>query len=168
MVPWTHRTICNLEPCRHAHSATHSCLTLHHPIDYSLPGSSVHGIFQARILEQVAIFSSRESSWPRIKPTSPVAPALAGRFFTTEPPGKPILNPPTKRQMQCPHWPKVPILWRCSLWRCRDTCENTLKTPMILTSELKESKSKTLISLIHRIEINRLWALIEYLLCTGH
>ena len=92
MVPWTHRTICNLEPCRHARSATHSCLTLHHPIDYSLPGSSVHGIFQARILEQVAIFSSRESSWPRIKPTSPVAPALAGRFFTTEPPGKPTLN----------------------------------------------------------------------------
>ena len=31
----------------------------------SLPGSSVHGIFQARILEWVAIFCSRRSSWPR-------------------------------------------------------------------------------------------------------
>ena len=32
---------------------------------YSLPSSSVHGIFQARILEWIAIFFSRESSWPR-------------------------------------------------------------------------------------------------------
>ena len=28
-----------------------SCLTLHDPMDYSLPGSSIHGIFQARVLE---------------------------------------------------------------------------------------------------------------------
>ena len=42
-----------------------SCLTLCDPRDYSLPGSSVHGIFQARILELVAISSSRESSQPR-------------------------------------------------------------------------------------------------------
>ena len=32
-----------------------SCLTLRNPMDYSLPGSSVHGIFQARVLEWVAI-----------------------------------------------------------------------------------------------------------------
>jgi len=32
-----------------------SCLTLSNPMDYSLPGSSVHGIFQARVLEWVAI-----------------------------------------------------------------------------------------------------------------
>ena len=38
-----------------------SCLTLSDTMDRSLPGSSVHGIFQARILEQVAISSSRES-----------------------------------------------------------------------------------------------------------
>ena len=35
------------------------------PMDCSLPGSSVHGIFQARILEWVAIFFSRRSSQPR-------------------------------------------------------------------------------------------------------
>ena len=35
------------------------------PMDYSLPGSSVHGIFQERILEQVAISSFRGSFWPR-------------------------------------------------------------------------------------------------------
>ena len=42
-----------------------SCLTLCDRMDYRLPGSSVHGIFQARILEQVAISFSRGSSQPR-------------------------------------------------------------------------------------------------------
>ena len=42
-----------------------SCLTLCDPMDCSLPGSSIHGIFQARILEWVAISFSRRSSWPR-------------------------------------------------------------------------------------------------------
>ena len=41
------------------------CLTLYNPMDHSLPGSSVHGILQARILEWVAIVFSRGSSWPR-------------------------------------------------------------------------------------------------------
>ena len=42
-----------------------SCLTLCDPMDYSLPGSSIHRIFQARILEWVAISFSRRSSQPR-------------------------------------------------------------------------------------------------------
>ena len=42
-----------------------SCPTFWDPMDYSLPGSSVHGILQARILEWVATFFSRGSSWPR-------------------------------------------------------------------------------------------------------
>ena len=42
-----------------------SCLALCDPMDCSLPGSSIHGISQARILEWVAISSSRGSSWPR-------------------------------------------------------------------------------------------------------
>ena len=42
-----------------------SCLTLCNPMDCSLPGSSVHGIFQARILEWVAFLFSRRSSRPR-------------------------------------------------------------------------------------------------------
>ena len=49
-----------------------SCLTLCDPMDYSPPGSSVHEISQARILEWVAISSSRASPNPRIKPASPV------------------------------------------------------------------------------------------------
>ena len=43
----------------------HSCPSLCDPVDHSPPGSSVHGIFQAGILEWVAIPSSRGSSRPR-------------------------------------------------------------------------------------------------------
>ena len=46
----------------HVCSVARSCLTLCDPRDCSLPGSSVHGILQARILECVAISFSRESS----------------------------------------------------------------------------------------------------------
>ena len=46
-------------------TAAQSYPTLCNTIDCSLPGSSVHGIFQARILEWVAISFSRGSSWPR-------------------------------------------------------------------------------------------------------
>ena len=42
-----------------------SCPTLCDPMDCSLPGSSVYGIFQAIVLEQIAIFFSRGSSQPR-------------------------------------------------------------------------------------------------------
>ena len=58
-------------------------------LDCSPPGSSVHGISQARILEQVAFPPPRDLPDPRIKPTSLMSPALTGRFFTTVPPGKP-------------------------------------------------------------------------------
>ena len=62
-------------------------------MDCSLLGYSVHEISQAGILEWVAISSSRGSSGPRNQTPdscllSPVSPALAGGFFTVEPPGK--------------------------------------------------------------------------------
>ena len=60
-------------------------LTLCDTMDCSPPGSSIHGIFQARILEWVAISFPRGSSSPRDWTTSPT---LASRFFTTERPGK--------------------------------------------------------------------------------
>ena len=111
-----------------------SCPTLSDPMDCSSPGSPVHGIFQARVLEWGTIaFSTqllshvqlsattqivahqaplsmgltRQEYWnglpfpsprylpnPGTKPTSPVSPVLAGRFFTTEPPRKPITTVP--------------------------------------------------------------------------
>ena len=58
---------------------TQSCLTLCKPMDCSLPGSSVHGIFQARILEWVAISFSRRSlpsrDWTQVS-------CIVGRHFT--------------------------------------------------------------------------------------
>ena len=65
-----------------------SCLTLCDPMACSLPGTSVHGFLQAWILEWVAMPSSRGSSWPRDRTW---VSCTAGRFFTAEPPGKPIL-----------------------------------------------------------------------------
>ena len=64
-----------------------SCPTLCDPMDCSLPGFSVHGIFQERILEWVAISFSRGSPNPGIGSASLVYPALAGKFFTTVPLG---------------------------------------------------------------------------------
>ena len=55
-----------------------SCPTLCDPMDCSLPGSSVHGIFQARVLEWVAISFSRESSQPRDRTR---VSHIAGRCF---------------------------------------------------------------------------------------
>ena len=55
------------------------CLTLCDPMVYSPPGSTVHGILQARILEWLAIPFSRDSSQPRY-PTW--VSRIAGRFFT--------------------------------------------------------------------------------------
>ena len=76
--------------CARAHAP--SCPTLCDPMDCSPPGSSVHGIFQARILEWVSISYFRGSSDPGMETTSLVSPALAGRFFNTGPPGKPLTN----------------------------------------------------------------------------
>ena len=58
---------------------TQSCPTLCNPMDCSLPGFSVHGVFQARVLEWVAISFSRGSSCPR-DPTQVFC--IAGRRFT--------------------------------------------------------------------------------------
>ena len=69
---------------------TRSCLTLCDPSRLH-----VHGISQGRILEWAALSCSSESSDPRIAATSP---ALAGRFFSTAPPGKPKTTIPKRRK----------------------------------------------------------------------
>ena len=61
------------------------CLILCNSMDCRLRHSSVHGILQARILEWVAITFSR-SSWPR---DWTWVSCITGRFFISEPPGKP-------------------------------------------------------------------------------
>ena len=67
--------------CVHAKSLQ-LCPTLCNPMDCSLEGSSVHGIFQVRTLDWVAISFFRVFSNPGIKPMSLMSPALAGRSFT--------------------------------------------------------------------------------------
>ena len=64
------------------------CLTLCDHMDCSLPGSSIHGIFQARGLEWVATSFSRGSSRPRDRTR---VPALQADALPSEPPGKPFL-----------------------------------------------------------------------------
>ena len=59
-----------------------ACPTLGNPMGYSLPGSSVPGILQARMLEWAAISSSRGSSRPRDQ-VSGKSPALVDRLFTS-------------------------------------------------------------------------------------
>ena len=70
----------------HAH-LLQSCPTPCNPIDCNLPGSSVYGISQARILEWVAFPPPGDLPNPGIEPASLAAPALAGGFFTLATPG---------------------------------------------------------------------------------
>ena len=70
-----------------------SCLTLCNPKDCSLPGSSVHGISQARILEWVAISSSRGILLTqRLNQSLSKPSASAGRIFTTSATWKAIVK----------------------------------------------------------------------------
>ena len=69
-----------------------SCPTLCDPTDCSPPGSSIHGILQVRILEWVAISSSRGSSRPRDQTRVSCISCTVGRFCNAEPPGKPQIS----------------------------------------------------------------------------
>ena len=64
---------------------TQSCPTLCDPTDGSLPGSSVHVIFQARVLEWVSISFSKDFPNPGIEPGYPTSWAYV---LPSEPPGK--------------------------------------------------------------------------------
>ena len=68
------------------------------PIDGSLPGSSVHGIFQARVLEWIAISFSGDLPNPGIEPGSP---ALQADALPSEPPGKPTITQGWVKRKSC-------------------------------------------------------------------
>ena len=72
--------------CARACLVAQWCPTLYNPMDCSHPGSSVHGILQARILEKIVIPFSREFSDPVIEPRSLV---LVLDSLPSEAPGKP-------------------------------------------------------------------------------
>ena len=84
------------------------CLTLCDPMDCNQPGSSVHVILQARILEWVAIPFSRGSSQPGIEPGSPAFQVVS---LPSEPPGKPsvyIIGDQIRGDDSCPPPPQMP------------------------------------------------------------
>ena len=69
-----------------------SCPTLCDPMDYSPPGSSVHGILQARILEWVAVPPPGALPDPGIELIYLASPASQAVPLPIEPPGKPIFH----------------------------------------------------------------------------
>ena len=79
--------VCSSEHCCHRFYL--SQVQLCNSGDHSLPGSSVRGVSEARILEWVVISFSKGSSGPR---DQTCISSLADRFFTTEPRGKPVLQ----------------------------------------------------------------------------
>ena len=101
----------------HVCSVAQLCPTLCNPRDCSPPDSSVYGVFQAQILEQFAIFHSRDLPNPGIEPTSLASPALASRFFTTEPPEKSHVNTQSLNQF---NWPTLGgiMLQECETLSC--------------------------------------------------
>ena len=74
--------------CVCARAQSLSCILFAGPIDCSLPGSPVHGIFQARILGVLPFSSSGNLPDPGIEPASLVSPALASGFFTARSTGE--------------------------------------------------------------------------------
>ena len=114
-----------------------ACLTLCDPMDYSPPGSSVHGILQARRPEWVTIPFSRGSPYPRIKPESPV---LQADSLLSELPGYPtFLKPP------CKIWNE--ILYVCQSlgkWSIPSLTNSSPSSPVkaILWVQLHSSKTK--------------------------
>ena len=78
----THFPVVSCYVCESVCVCTQSCLTLYNPTDYSPTGYSVHGIFQARILELVVIPCSRGSSHPQgSDPTNVSIVSYIGRWI---------------------------------------------------------------------------------------
>ena len=82
----SHANLLNAQ-CLLVHVCVQPHLALRNPTDCSPPSSSVHGVFQARILEWVASPTLGDLPYPGIEPSSLASPALAGGFFATAPLG---------------------------------------------------------------------------------
>ena len=84
--------LCKLSPFPYTMCGLHAqlCPTLCNAMDCSPPGSFVHRIFQARILEWVTISSSKGSCWHRDLTHDSCVSCIADGFFTTEPSGNSI------------------------------------------------------------------------------
>ena len=70
-------------------SVAQSCLTLCNPVDCTPLGSTAHGISRQEYWSDLPFPSPGDPPDPGIEPLSPASPALAGGFFTIQPPGRP-------------------------------------------------------------------------------
>ena len=114
---------------KHECSVSWSCSSLCDHMDCSPPGSSVHGAFQARILEWVATSHPRDLPDPGIEPVSLSSPSLAGGFFTTVAPGKPHVYP--YMYVVCISITGIFLYtlhleWDSKLWTCHGACHSQL------------------------------------------
>ena len=73
--------------CMHVAKWLQLCLTLCDPMDYSLPGSSVHGLSSKNTKSDFPFPPPDYLPDPGLEPMSPVSPALAGGFFPAKPRG---------------------------------------------------------------------------------
>ena len=80
---------------------TQLCLTLCHPVNRSLPGSSVHGILQARTLDWIAVPFSRRSSLPGMEPRSPLQGPLLNLWAILKASGAKPIPPFTLLPVLC-------------------------------------------------------------------
>ena len=136
-------------------SESHSVMSdFSDPMDYSLPGSSVHGILQARILEWVAIPFSRGSSQPRDRAQ---VSCIAGDSLLSEPPGKPKntgmvslsllqgIQQPKKRLFKKNGWiSEQQILWHFSFPHLNLSFSAVLQTNSFATKVAVKASSLTL------------------------
>ena len=95
------------------------------PMDWTLPRSFVRGTSQVRILEWIGSPYLWHLSKPGIEPTSPVFPALAGRFFTTETSGKTIFIP--RESLSITKWIGHLNVQRCQHRTMTLTCDLKLQ-----------------------------------------
>ena len=124
-------------------------------MDYSPPGSFVQGIFQAKILEWVAMPSSRGSSQPRNRTRVSCGSCIADGFFTTEPPRKPLqvighqLKTMSGRQAFLPTPSPADVLLDSQMTRI----ECQLCSLLSAQARANHGTSLSLNSVIHKIQI---------------
>ena len=161
-----------------------SCLILCNPTDCSPPGSSVHWILQARILEWVAISFSRGSSWPRDwAQVSCTAGRFLGVIFSK---GKGdwiwgclvVLASGTSRKLTSPHLAVfcIPVSWSFFVWGGgKDGCswswtsQNSypwVPTPLLASSLLLLVQLASCTSLASSICLQSLVSVLSTLLCS--
>ena len=116
-----------------------SCPTLCDPVDYSPPGSSIHGILQARIPEWIAISFSRGYSPPSDHTCVSFVFCMAGRFFTTEPPRKPTIATSSYSHQNSMVWEKLPDRSMEQNWEPRN------KLTHIWTINLQPNRGKNIL-----------------------